>query len=105
MIKKFKFNAVNPSVVVETGRRIDLEENDSYLDVKVEIEIEDENLISLFREKDYLTVENNVVTYEAQVFHNEITTAVYSFTERNYSDENISLLMIKLFETMNIWKR
>lgn len=105
MIKKFKFDAVNPVMDVDSGKRVNFEGDDSYLKVNIELEVDDKTLLQLFEEKEYLTVDGNLVKYHANVTHNEITTSVYCFVERNYEEENITLMMIKLFETLNIWQR
>lgn len=105
MIEKFNFNAVNPRIEVESGTRVNADPNDSYLNVDIQISIENTELLKQYQEKDYLVIEDSIVKYKQDVFHNEITTAVYSMVENNHEDDDILIKMLKCIDTLNIWKR
>jgi hypothetical protein len=105
MIEKFNFNAVNPRIEVAAGSRVNVDPNDSYLNVDIELIVENSDLLKQYEETGLVEVDGNTVRYKQDVFHNTITASVYAFVENNYENKDILIIMLKCIDTLNIWKR
>ena len=105
MIEKFNFNAVNERIEVTAGSRINVDPDDSYLNVDIQLLVENSDLLKQYQETGLVEVNENTVRYNQNVFHNEVTTAIYSMVENECENENILILMLKCIDTLNTWKR
>ena len=105
MIEKFNFNAVNPPLEVFSGSRVNADPNDSYLNVDIQLLVENPEARKQYEETGLVEVDGNTVKYKQDIFHNAVTASVYSFVESNHEDEDILITLLKCIDTLNIWKR
>lgn len=103
-LTKFRFNAVNPEVVHTTTDRRNLDPDSSYLNIRIEFQTS-ENKLKEYEGKNYCTVTDNVVKYVEDVYHNHVTSNVYSLVENLHDTPELEYIMPKIIETLHIWRR
>lgn len=103
-ILKFDFADYNKKVMAQSNNTINVPENFSGLRIDFEIEVNNSEILTSFRNKKNILIEDNIIKYSATCINNEIVISIYDYTKRNFEKDSFLKDIEKIVEILNMWE-